>query len=152
MNIGERIKKARLAAGYTQAKLGARCGMADSAIRRYESGRGNPTLETLQRIADALDVPVGELIGQVPEPDREWEEIVLTLEDAGLLVEETGWSDGPDENGDHLYIWHRDAERPEEDRIEITYGELRRIMAETKRGAEQKARDYIHKRLEAELF
>lgn len=40
--------------------------MADSAIRRYESGHGNPTMKTLQRISDALQVPVSEFI----EPAR----------------------------------------------------------------------------------
>ncbi len=35
--------------------------MADSAIRRYENGRANPKIETLQKIANALNVNVSEL-------------------------------------------------------------------------------------------
>ncbi|HJB57566.1 MAG TPA: helix-turn-helix domain-containing protein [Candidatus Flavonifractor intestinipullorum] len=62
-SIGARIKQVRLSRGLTQAQLGARCHMADSAIRRYESGRGNPTFETLQRIADALEITVEYLVG-----------------------------------------------------------------------------------------
>ena len=63
MTIGSRIKLFRLKRGLTQKQLGDLCGMADSAIRRYESNRGNPTEKTLQRIATALDVSVLELMG-----------------------------------------------------------------------------------------
>lgn len=56
METGELIKAARKSRGLTQKQLGDLCGMADSAIRRYESGKGNPTQKTLQRIASALQV------------------------------------------------------------------------------------------------
>lgn len=58
MSVGERIKEFRKKAGLTQAGLAEKCGMKDSAIRRYESGRGNPTERTLRRIAEALNVSV----------------------------------------------------------------------------------------------
>lgn len=57
MGIGEKIREARKSKGLTQKQLGDLCGMADSAIRRYESGRGNPTEKTMRRIANALDLP-----------------------------------------------------------------------------------------------
>lgn len=62
MTTGERIRQARKNRNLTQKKLGGLCGMADSAIRRYESGRGNPTIATLQRIAGALGVPLSDLL------------------------------------------------------------------------------------------
>lgn len=62
MTIGEKIKFLRQKKGLTQKQLGDLCGMADSAIRRYESGRANPKIETLQKIADALDIKISELI------------------------------------------------------------------------------------------
>lgn len=34
----------------------------DSNIRKYESGNQNPKIETLQKIADALDIPVNRLL------------------------------------------------------------------------------------------
>lgn len=55
-NIGENIRLARKARGLTQKQLGDLCGMADSAIRRYELGNGRPKMETIQRIAKALNV------------------------------------------------------------------------------------------------
>ena len=151
--VGDRIKKARKEQKLTQAQLGARCGgMADSAIRRYESGRGNPTLETLQRIADALDIPVGELLGTIPQPDREYEGVCDTLKGAGLCIESTGLSHGPDADGDTFYIWHEDSEDPIEDRVEYAFRDLLRIVDRVSADADQKRKMYIQKRLDAELF
>ncbi len=62
MTIGEKIKILRQKKRLTQKQLGDLCGMADSAIRRYENGRAKPKIETLQKIADALDIKISELI------------------------------------------------------------------------------------------
>ena len=62
MNEGLRIKKYRLEKGLTQKDLAERCGLFDSAIRRYESGRQNPKKETLEKIAAALEIPVTRLL------------------------------------------------------------------------------------------
>ncbi len=56
MTIGEKIKKIRTSKGLTQKQLGDLCGMADSAIRRYELDKANPKIETIQKIAEALSV------------------------------------------------------------------------------------------------
>lgn len=59
MTVGENIRQIRLSKNLTQKQLGELCKpqMADSAIRRYESGRANPKIETVKKIADALKVP-----------------------------------------------------------------------------------------------
>lgn len=149
--IGNRIKKARNAEGLTQAQLGQRCGMADSAIRRYESGRGNPTLVTLQRIADALDIPVGELLGTVPQPDREWEKLCDLLSTVDLSIEAASCT-SVEEYDDHYYVWHTGTQVPEEDRVEITYRDLLNLVDSIEQDANRKKQDYIRKRLDAELF
>ncbi len=59
---GDMIRKCRIEKGLTQKKLGELCGIADSNIRKYESGNQNPKIETLQKIADALDIPVNRLL------------------------------------------------------------------------------------------
>ena len=59
---GDMIRKCRTEKGLTQKKLGELCGIADSNIRKYESGNQNPKIETLQKIADALDIPVNRLL------------------------------------------------------------------------------------------
>lgn len=63
---GDCIRKYRTEKGLTQKKLGEMCGIADSNIRKYEAGNQNPKLETLQKIANALEIPVSHLfIGEI---------------------------------------------------------------------------------------
>ncbi len=61
MGIGKNIKQIRLKNKLTQKQLGEKCGMADSAIRRYELEKANPKIETLKKIADALNVSITDL-------------------------------------------------------------------------------------------
>ena len=69
MPTGEKIKEIRKKRGLTQKQLGDLCGMADSAIRRYENGRANPKLETIKKIATALDVSIDVLMtGEPSQP------------------------------------------------------------------------------------
>ena len=63
MEIGLRIKTARIAKGMTQQELGDILGVQKSAIAKYESGRVvNIKRSTLKKIADVLDIPPFELI------------------------------------------------------------------------------------------
>lgn len=62
MNIGEVIKAARKKAGLTQKQLAERMGVNPSLISQYEKGFRNPKLETLERIASALEVPLEDLL------------------------------------------------------------------------------------------
>ena len=61
MKIGENIKKIRKEKGLTQKNLGELCGMNEVQIRQYELGKANPKIETAMRIANALNVDVGDL-------------------------------------------------------------------------------------------
>ena len=63
MNVGEKIKSARLAKGMTQEELGKILGVQKSAIAKYESGRVvNIKRSTLKKISDVLDLRPAELI------------------------------------------------------------------------------------------
>ena len=52
MTIGERIKDARKASGFTQEQLAKMCGLATVTIRQYESNKRRPGYEQLRLIAD----------------------------------------------------------------------------------------------------
>jgi len=56
MTVGEQIKRIRVQKGLTQKQVADACGMADSAIRKYESGIMRPKPLTVSRIAKALEV------------------------------------------------------------------------------------------------
>ena len=63
MEIGQKIKKARLERGLTQQELGGIIGVQKSAIAKYESGRVvNIKRSTVQKIAKALTIRPSELI------------------------------------------------------------------------------------------
>lgn len=66
MNTGEKIKKLRKEKGLTQLQLAEKCGMYDSGIRRIENSGKTPTVTTLQKIADALEVSYIDLLADTP--------------------------------------------------------------------------------------
>lgn len=68
MNIGEKIKKARLAKGYTQEELGKMIGVQKSAVAKYEKGRVvNIKRSVLAKIAQVLEIPPVELVSDIEE-------------------------------------------------------------------------------------
>lgn len=62
MTIGERIKTFRKKVGLTQKQLADKCEVAEITIRQYESGKRQPRIEQLQKVAAALDVQVNDLL------------------------------------------------------------------------------------------
>lgn len=63
MDIGQKIKKARLEKGLTQQELGDIVGVQKSAIAKYENGRVvNIKRSTLQKIASTLNIKPSELL------------------------------------------------------------------------------------------
>lgn len=62
INIGARIRAERKAKNYSQADLEKRSGLPRCRISWPEHGRAIPTLETLDRIAGALDIPAHRLL------------------------------------------------------------------------------------------
>ena len=79
--FAERVRELRKERGLTQKQVADSCGIADSAIRKYESGKVTPKYEMLQRIADALGVRPGELMGLKDYGNNIWGPEGLTSED-----------------------------------------------------------------------
>lgn len=52
--LGALVERERLAAGKTQVELAKQSGMTQTAVSVLERGGANPTLKTLEKIADAL--------------------------------------------------------------------------------------------------
>ena len=62
LEIGQKIRKARLERGLTQQELGNIVGVQKSAIAKYENGKVvNIKRSTLQKIASALNIRPSEL-------------------------------------------------------------------------------------------
>ena len=62
MNFSDRLKEARKNAGLTQAQLSEKLGITAQSYSQYETGKRNPKMETLQKIAAALNIKLSELV------------------------------------------------------------------------------------------
>ena len=58
----EKIRKSRKKQGLSQEQLAKISGLSRSSIINFESGRRDPRVKDLKKIARALDVPVEQLI------------------------------------------------------------------------------------------
>ncbi|WP_302950857.1 helix-turn-helix domain-containing protein [Holdemania filiformis] len=59
---GRLIRELRLKAGWTQKELGAKIGISDKAISKWERGLSFPDITLLPRLAEVFHVTVGEII------------------------------------------------------------------------------------------
>ena len=60
--LGARIRELRTMAKLSQERLGERAGVSYKFLGEVERGQGNPTIDTLARIAAALDVDITDLL------------------------------------------------------------------------------------------
>lgn len=61
--IGKRIAALREERGWSARQLARKSDLADVTVLSIEDGTGNPTMATLEKIAEALGVSVGDLVG-----------------------------------------------------------------------------------------
>ena len=68
--IGERVREMRKAQGYSQEKFAVVCGLDRTYIAGVEAGKRNISIENLFKIANALNLSLGELCGDNTPPHR----------------------------------------------------------------------------------
>lgn len=59
--VGQNVSTLRVRAGMTQQQLADACDIARPRVAEIESGKFNPTVDTVQAVADALGVAVERL-------------------------------------------------------------------------------------------
>jgi len=64
MNIGETIRNYRLQKGMSQGDIEKRTGLLRCYLSRVENGHTIPSLDTLAKIAGAMDVPLGQFFAE----------------------------------------------------------------------------------------
>jgi len=67
-SVARNVCRLRLASGTSLDGLAASSGVGRSTLARLEAGHANPTIETLFAIADALRVPLGDLVEESARP------------------------------------------------------------------------------------
>jgi XRE family transcriptional regulator, aerobic/anaerobic benzoate catabolism transcriptional regulator len=72
--IGRLVRQGRARRGMTRRQLAQESGTSERYLAQIESGSGNPSVVVMRAVADALDVPIAELLpasqGRSPELDR----------------------------------------------------------------------------------
>lgn len=63
IKLGDRIRVARLESSLSQKALASKAGIQYSTYSNYENGNRDPSVEELQKIALALNINLGDLIG-----------------------------------------------------------------------------------------
>lgn len=86
MDIGENIKELRNKNNLTQEELATKTGLSKNAIWNYENNKRKPNIEILNKIANALNVTVNDLIGN--EEIEEAKEIDLSSIPTKDLIKE----------------------------------------------------------------
>ncbi|MDO5786050.1 MAG: helix-turn-helix transcriptional regulator [Eubacteriales bacterium] len=84
--IGKQIRKIRNAQGITLEELSFKSGLNAAHLGQIERGLRNPTVETLERIADALEVSFLDLVSTLEQalPEQDKTDVVKRKIDAQL--------------------------------------------------------------------
>ena len=76
--LGANIRALRAQQGLSLSELARRSAIAKGTLSQLENGQGNPTIETVFSLSNALNVPVSSLLAETPEPE------VMVVRSAGL--------------------------------------------------------------------
>lgn len=63
-NLGERLRHYRLAAGLTLSEVARRSGVSRSYLHQLEAGTSAPTVDRAARLAEALGIPLADVLGE----------------------------------------------------------------------------------------
>ena len=70
MDVGDRLKQLRELRGLSQGKIEERTGLLRCYISRVENGHTVPSIETLEKFARALDMPLYQLLYEGEKPPQ----------------------------------------------------------------------------------
>jgi transcriptional regulator with XRE-family HTH domain len=107
MDFPGRLKELRTQHKLTQEELGKKVNVSKVSISGYENGNRTPDMETLQKLADVLDIKVDYLLGRDPESNVTTtiagQDITLSPEELRIL----------EEIRKHPVMFHELAKNPE---------------------------------------
>ena len=74
-NIGKRLRSYRLQVGYSQEKVAEISGCHPTYIGQVERGEKNATIESIERIASAINVPLSKLFDKLDNESNQGTDI-----------------------------------------------------------------------------
>ena len=75
-HFGKRLRETRLGAGLSQSDLEDISGIPKARLSRYENGHVEPSIQTLNRLARALNVSEASLLGDQRAALEEFEKVL----------------------------------------------------------------------------
>lgn len=75
-DIIETLKKRRITLQVNQETLAMLSGVGLRTVKKFESGKGNPTLETIQKLADVLGLEMQLTIKKLETENEDSDDIV----------------------------------------------------------------------------
>src|ERR1051326_3531975 len=87
--LAQAVRAHRESRGLSLGNLAEKAGISKTSLSKIESGLGNPSLEVLCRIAQALNVPIGTLFGEDAQPSLQvirHDEGQVVTSDSGLVI------------------------------------------------------------------
>ncbi|MBU1172734.1 MAG: helix-turn-helix domain-containing protein [Proteobacteria bacterium] len=80
MNLSQNLKKLRKKKGWSQSQLAEQIGSHLSHINRIETGKYNPSLDVIQKLASVFEVSIDYLVSDMEEDYKE-----VKIENKGLM-------------------------------------------------------------------
>jgi transcriptional regulator with XRE-family HTH domain len=66
--LGDMVRERRLAAGYSLGQLASKVGRTAAVVREWERGEGYPDPDLVERLAETLEIDLGEIAAMLPAP------------------------------------------------------------------------------------
>ena len=85
--VAERIKTLRDSVRLSQKELGAKIGITQSAVNRYENSQAEASYKTLLNYADFFDVSMDYIYGRTDQPQGRLYEYKPKIEDTAEMQE-----------------------------------------------------------------
>lgn len=110
--IHERLRKARKTSGLSQSELAARVKVKPPLISHFENGKRAPSLLSLRRLADALDVSIDYLLGRTANPAGQTAEPIGDTPLAEIHRRMKDWDRTTQENAVRLLVSYFQQRKP----------------------------------------
>jgi len=104
MNIGETIRSFRLQKGMSQGDIEKRTGLLRCYLSRVENGHTVPSLDTLARIANAMDLPLARFFNETTGENGSKPVPQLPEDEVRFLTQIRRYSPGLNESDRKLVI------------------------------------------------
>jgi transcriptional regulator with XRE-family HTH domain len=104
MNIGETIRSLRLHKGMSQGDIEKRTGLLRCYLSRVENGHTIPSLDTLAKIAGAMEVPLAQFFSDNPHENGNKNVPQLTDDEVRFLSQIRRYSPGLNDSDRKLVL------------------------------------------------